>query len=50
MKKYEQIFKESDYVKFKHILSIILKDGMVDPDEPEKKSKINKKVTKGGRK
>ena len=50
MKKYDSIFKESDYVKFKHILSMILKDAMIDPDEPEKKSKINRKLTKGGKK
>ena len=50
MKKYDSIFKESAYVKFKHILSMILKDAMIDPDEPEKKSKINRKLTKGGKK
>jgi hypothetical protein len=50
LRKYEQIFKDSDYTKFKHILSMVLKDVMVDPDEPEKKSKINRKGTKVGKK
>jgi hypothetical protein len=29
---------------------MVLKDVMVDPDEPEKKSKINRKGTKVGKK
>ena len=49
LKKYETLFKESSYVKFKHVLTMILKENMIDPDEPEKKVK-SKKIIKGGKK
>jgi hypothetical protein len=50
LKKYEALFLESNYNKFKKVLGMVLRDTMIDPDEPEKKVLKKKGTFKKGAK